>query len=159
MVFFNKKAVSDILSFVLLLFIILIVSISAYTFSKSQLNSDLTQIDVNNMNNFLFYFSNSFSSLFGFDNSQISKSISFNSGSLVFENNYIYYQSLIKMDSNLDFCKGLICYNNVGGFQRIYYNLSNNYYFKNNLSLTPGSYTLSFKNIKNESKIEVLFIE
>lgn len=150
---FNKKAISELLSFILIILLIIVASTSAYLFSDNYLNDKISNLDYNNMKlnlNKMDYLINNIQNL---DSSSSSIGISFSKGELSFENNQVKYQSLVS--SSGDLCLDTICYKDNNGFDLLYINLSNSYNFDKNLSLTPGNYILSFKNLKNVSKIKI----
>lgn len=156
MYLFNKKAVSEVTSFVLITFIVIIASTSAYIFSKNLISDNIANIDNNNMVIYLNKISITTNEITSFDGSSLSFPITFKTGQLIFVNNSVYYQSQIIFTGS-NYCINSICYLNNGGYERKYLNLSNSYKFSNNLTLNPGAYTLLFKNIKNVSQISVTF--
>lgn len=152
----NKKAVSEITSFVLITLIVVISSTAAYLFSKNLIADNLAELDSKNMNIYLKKIYYETKELSSFDGSSLSIPITFKTGQLIFVNNSLYYQSQ-NAYSGGDYCFEILCTQNKVGFERKYINLSNSYNFANNLTLNPGTYTLLFKHIKNESKISVTF--
>jgi len=152
----NKKAISEITSFVLITLIVIVSSTMAYLFSKNLIDENLAELDGKNMEIYLkkiYYETNEISS---FDGSSISIPISFKTGQLVFVNNMVYYQTLNSY-SGSDYCFDILCSQNKEGYERKYVNLTTPYQFSNNLTLDSGTYILLFKHLKNESKIIVTF--
>ena len=152
----NKKAISEITSFVLITLIVVVSSTMAYLFSKNLIDENLAELDGKNMEIYLkkiYYETNEISS---FDGSSVSIPISFKTGQLVFVNNTVYYQTLNSY-SGSDYCFDILCSQNKEGFERKYINLTSPYQFSNNLTLSSGTYTLLFKHLKNESEIIVTF--
>jgi len=152
----NKKAISEITSFVLITLIVVVSSTMAYLFSKNLIDENLAELDGKNMDIYLkkiYYETNEISS---FDGSSISIPITFKTGQLVFVNNTVYYQTLNSY-SGSDYCFDILCSQNKEGYERKYVNLTSPYQFSNNLTLSSGTYTLLFKHLKNESEIIVTF--
>ncbi len=152
----SKKGVAEVTTFVLLTLLIVVSSIVSYTFSRSILDERVAKIDLDNFDSYMKKMSIKISQIQNFDDSSVGLEISFNKGELNFEDNRIYYTSLVEYVGN-NYCFDDICVENINGYERIYTNLSNSYIFRDNLSLIPGSYLLLFKNYKNESKISVTF--
>lgn len=156
MYFKNKKAVSEIISFVLITLIVVVSSTLSYLFAKNLIDENLYALDSKNMNIYLkkmYYTTNEISS---FDGSSSSFEVSFRTGELRFINNSINYQSLSKYAGS-NICLNMICNIGVEGYEVLSTNLSGNYKFSNNINLSPGTYTILFKNIKNESKIAITY--
>ncbi len=152
----NKKAISEITSFVLITLIVVVSSTMAYLFSKNLIDENLAELDGKNMDIYLkkiYYETNEISS---FDGSSISIPITFKTGQLVFVNNMVYYQTLNSY-SGSDYCFDILCTQNNDGYERKYINLTSPYQFSNNLTLDSGTYILLFKHLKNESQIIVTF--
>lgn len=152
----NKKAISEVTSFVLITLIVVIASLSAYVFSKNMISDNLSDIDNKNMNIYLKKMYYSTSEITSFDGSSLSFPISFKTGQLIFVNNSVYFQTQ-SVYSGTNYCFDSLCYLNNSGFEKKYFNLSNSYQFSTNLTLNPGTYTIMFKNIKNVSQISVTF--
>lgn len=155
--FNNKKAVTELVSFILLTLTIVVACIFAYFFSKSYLDDNLEKFDRDNMEIFLKKFDQKTQEILTFDDSKISLNLYFRKGLITFNDNQIYYQSLSEFSSDLNYCLDNICYLNNGGFERIILNLTSPYVFYTNFTLTPDSYLITLKNIKNENKIEITF--
>ncbi len=157
MYFKNRKALTEVLSFVLLTLIIIAASVSAYIFSKNQLYNSLSNFDLERMDsnfNQVYY---NLDSIQSFDNSQVSNYFVFNYGTLEFVDNQLRYRSMVEYYNDSGFCLLNVCSISDNGYEIIYFNLTNGYSFKENLSLLPGRYALGFRNLKNESKIQIIF--
>lgn len=152
----NKKAVSELTTFVFLTLIIVLTSSTVYFFSKGFLDNSLEKIDRDNFEIYLKKMDYKINSIENFQGATTSFPISFTKGDLVFKDNQIYYQSLIEFDSS-DYCFEDLCYESREGFERITINLSNNFMFNENTTFIGGEYILIFNSIKNESKISVSF--
>jgi len=150
----NKKGISEVISFVLLTLVVVVASTSAYFFSTNLIDNSLSKNDLGNSKIYLEKMTYKIDSIMNFQDSSTSMNLEFNSGRFYFQGNQIYYQSTLEYLGN-NFCFAKICVENIGGFERKYFNLSNSYVLKNNFSLVPGLYKLTFSNIKNESKLLV----
>ena len=155
----SKKGITEVIGFSLLTLIIVVASLAAYYFSTSQLDNTIYKLDYDSMQSNLMKLSYTLNSIITFDNSQKTYQLSFKSGQLNFKNNQILYQSQIGSSLNSTFCKTILCYKNNNNFELFYFNLTKPYNFEYNFSLIPGNYLLSFKNIKNESKIKVEILQ
>ncbi len=155
----RKKSIVELTSFSLLTLVIVVASLVAYAFSISQLKSNTENIDLKNMNSNLIKLSYVLNQIKTYDNSERTFFISFKTGNLKFENNQVLYYSLIPFVSNSTFCSNVICFNESNDYEVLFFNLSYPYTFSENFSLVPGDYVLSFKNNKNESKIETKLLQ
>ena len=145
----NKKAFSEITSFILILSLIVVTSIIAYTYSTKMIDEKLIETDLKNAKNNL----KKMSQIQNFNTASFSTYINFYKGQYNFTSNQIYYQSLSRY-SGEHYCADQICYESNNGFEKVYINLTTPYTLQENFSLSPGNYYISFKNIKNESKFE-----
>lgn len=152
----SKKAVSEVTSFVLITLIIVVASTTTYVFSKNLLDSNLADLDNSNMEKYLLKMHFAIIEISSFEGSSVSIPINFKTGELTFSGNNISYISMSEY-SGVDYCLDIICYQNNGNNEKKYINLTTPYTFSQNISLTPGAYTILFKHIKNESKITVTF--
>jgi Na+-transporting NADH:ubiquinone oxidoreductase subunit NqrC len=148
----NKKGFSEIISFLLILFLVVLVSIVAYKYSLDLIDERVAQMDMQNSINNLKNIKYNIEEIQNFNTATFSININFNYGEYIFENNRILYSSVEKYSGD-DYCINDICYTQDGGFKIVYLNLSNSYTFQQDFSLSSGSYYISFKNLKNESKI------
>lgn len=152
----NKKGISEVVSFVLIVALITILSSTAYFFAKTNIDEQVSKFDRNNMEIYVKRMAQKIDSIKNFDTSTTSISVSFKKGILIFEDNTAFYNSQVPY-SGSNVCFNNICYQANEGYETILYNLTNGYYFSQNISLTPGSYLLTFENNKNESKIIIKF--
>jgi len=155
----NKKSMTEIISFVLITLIIVVASISAYVFSKSSLEKNINSVDYSKMTKNLNLFSQKIKKISAFQDSQMSFDFSFKIGQLNFKDNQVNFQTMKKVDSSFNYCEGVVCFKSENNYERIYINLTDSYSFDHNLSLVPGNYILTFKNIKNETKIQISLVE
>jgi len=151
----NKRGVSEITSFVLITLIIVFASSISYIFSKSLIEDSISKLDKDNLRNDLLFMKDKLNLIQNFDSSTSSYALSFNVGELNFSGNNVYYQSLEKISAS-SICLEDLCYQNVLGFERMYFNLSNSYTFSNSLTLPPGNYLISFKNLKATKQIKIM---
>ncbi|MFW6009303.1 MAG: hypothetical protein ACOCP8_08585 [archaeon] len=148
----NKKGFSEIISFLLILLLVILVSIIAYNYSLYMIDEKIGQMDIQNAESNLKQIKHNIEEIQNFNTATFSVNINFKYGSYIFEDNQIFYYSN-RHSSGEDYCINDICYIQSEGYKIVYLNLSNSYNFQENFSLSPGSYYLSFKNLKNESKI------
>ena len=151
----NKKAVSEIVSFVLLTLLIVTASTTAYIFSKEVIDKNIAQNDLMNTKKNIKILLEKINKYKNFDQTSFAHKLEFSKGILKLENNQILYYSLNEYNGN-NYCFENLCYKNNQGFEVVYANISSSYMFKNNITLSPQDYTLMFTNIKNESKISIL---
>ena len=155
--FFHKKAVSELTSFVFITLIVVIASISAYAVSRTYLNDSLSQLDRDHMDLYLKKVRWQMLDLTAYDNATKSLSIEFKTGQLVFNDTNISYQSLQRYNSNFTSCFDNECYASVAGFERISIGLPSNYRFTSNFTLNPGSYLLIMTHDKDGGRIDVSY--
>lgn len=154
---FNKKAVSEVTSFIFLTLVIVVASTSAYFVSNEYLEDTVSKLDRDRMENYLKKIRVELDSITNFDNATRNFAIEFNSGSLVFNNSQVFYQSEVEFSDTDTYCFNGLCYLGVGGFERIYVNLSGSYEYASSLALEPESYIIIFKNRKSQNEIQVKF--
>jgi len=150
-----KKAVTELVSFVLITLIIVVASTGAYVFSKNILEEDLIEIDIINMKNYFGVFNQKIREIQTFNNASIVVDFSFKTGEVKFVNNQIRYMSLFESVGGVGYCFDYLCYDYVGGYELTYMNLSNSYSFSKNVTLSPGKYTVVFKNLGEVNEIEI----
>lgn len=151
----NKKAFSEVTSFVLLFSIIAVASTIAYAFSKNVIDDKMGEIDLANANSYMKKFNEEISAIKTFEGSAFSINLNFKSGEYQFVGDKIYYYSMMDYHGLTDYCVNNICYLNNGGSEKIYVELGDSYTFLDNFSLVPGNYLITFINLKNETKIEL----
>lgn len=154
---FSKKAVSEITSFLFITLLIVVSSTTAFFVLKEIFDSQVNEIDRNTVEIDMKKMVRAIDSIKNFENSSTSASLYFRSGQFVFRNNQAYYQSLYDFETTMKNCFNNICYYGVGGYERLYFNLSDSYTFKEEIVLDPGHYDLFFRNLKGASEIEVRF--
>lgn len=154
--FMNKKAVTEITSFIFLTLLVVTMSLLAYYILTGILENKVSEFDRNNMEDLLNKLDYKLTKLQSFENSSLSFPINFRSGTLVFSGNQIRYNSLISYENEEDYCFSDLCYVSTNGFETIYFNLSNSYIFNSNFSLVSGTYNLFFINSKNDGEIKVV---
>lgn len=152
----SKKGVTELISFVLILLVIVVASLSTYIFSKSQLEKNIYSFDNFNFEKKLLLVEQKINQISTFDNSQTSFYLEFKSGQLTFKENQVIYQSLIKSNSNQNVCMQNLCFYTINDFEVISLNLTN-LTFNNNMTIYPGNYIFNIRFQKNESKIYLQF--
>lgn len=150
----DKRGVSEITSFVLLTLIVVTSSIFAYTYSKGSIDRKFIRMDIDNAKSYFKKIHYDLLEIKNFEGATFGMDISFHKGVWIFEGSNLYYQSENKYVGS-DYCFTEVCYTSRSGFEMAYINLSSGYVFAQNFTLTPGNYMLIFKNVKNESKVEV----
>ncbi len=155
MIYSNKKAVTEITSFMFLTLIVIVVSFTAYFALNNYLNDNINTFDRNSAEIFLKKFKQESTGIMSFNNATTTMSFSFTKGILKFNGSQISFQSLVLYNDNSTVCFNDICYESDGSSERLYYNLSNGYSFSDNFSLIPGNYFLSLVNKKNENEIQI----
>lgn len=154
--FKSKKAVSELISFILITLVVAIVSSVAYVFASGILERNVAKLDEDQMESNLRRFAKEISGIQNFDGASTSLTFSFNSGLVLITDNQIAYQSLVRAQSTESTCF-TICYSSNGGYSYLYYNLTNGYQFSKNLTLTPGEYIVTLTNDQNASEIIQIF--
>jgi len=152
----NKKGFAEITSFALLTLVVIIAATTAYTFSKSILEKNIIDQDKKNMEIQLKKLSQKLDSISNFQDSTTSMDISFNKGKLMFKDNQVLYQSQNQYGGG-EFCINIVCTKSQNELEVLYINLKSPYNFAANSTFTTGSYTFTFTNLKNESKIVTNF--
>lgn len=152
----SKKGIAEILSFVLITFLIVVASLTTYIFAKSYVETNVESFDLNAMENQMKVYDRKIQQILVFDGSQVSVDTEFKSGLLLFQGDSIIFQSLVRTTQQNEVCFSSLCYFNDDGFESIKLNMSD-YEFDRNLSLRPGNYILNFKHNKNDNKIEIKF--
>lgn len=154
---FDKKAVTELTSFVFITLIVVVASSTAYLISTSYLESNIGKLDRDKMESNLQKMKMETERMISFDNTTVSFPIDFNTGLLVFDDNQIFYQSIVAFEDSGTYCFSGLCYQGSSGFERLYVNLSDSYTFQNNLSLDPGSYVIILKTKKDENQFQIRF--
>ena len=154
---FNKKAVTEITSFVLITLLVVIAASSAYLYSLDQIDDALIVNDRENMIKYIKKINYKITQIQNFNGETTNLNVAFNKGEFGFLGNTIFYESEVKSSISGSNCFDNICYSSPNGFEKIFFNLSNSYYFDQNFTISPGSYNLVFSNNKNESKIKIKF--
>jgi hypothetical protein len=149
----NKKGFSELTSFALILSLIVVTSVIAYTYSNNMINKKLTEIDFQNAQNNLKKINEKIPQITNFNTASFAIHLNFKKGQYRFNGTQIYYQSLVKYKGDT-YCENSLCHQNINGYERVYINLTNSYSFKDNFNLLPGNHYISFKNLKNETKIK-----
>lgn len=152
----SKKGITEIISFVLIILLVVVFSISAYYFAKDTIQNKVNQLDYENMNSFLKKTYYKTEEIKNFDDQSFTIPLNFRTGGFSFEGNKASFQSFVEFTGS-PYCTDSVCHDNVNGFDLISFELEDGYTFENNFDLVPGNYLVYFNNIKNESKIRVVF--
>lgn len=152
----NRKALSEITTFVLLTLLIFVSSISAYLFSENVLEEEFNKLDLKNLENFLFKTKFKINSISSYEDSSFRVFLNFNFGKVHFKNNQIYFISQNQYDGK-SYCFDFLCYESFNGFEKVFVNLDNGFVFEQDFDLISGEYLLDFVVLKNEKKIRVVF--
>ncbi len=154
---FSKKGVSELVSFVFITLIVVIASTSAYVVSKHYIEDSLSEIDRASMEKNLKKLDREIDELVAYDNATSSIPISFNTGELSFNTTNVSFQTFESYNASETYCLNSLCYQNIGGFERMSIGLPSNYQFSENLSLSPGTYLIILSHSKAENKIYVRY--
>lgn len=156
--FKSKKAVSEVLSFILITLVIVSASLATYLYSKSFITDNIAEIDLRNFEKKLSQIDRKITQISTFDNSVTSFNLEFKSGFLQFKSNQIIFESDVRSGQDgFFFCNENLCYYESDGLDSVSINLSSNVVFSRNISLNPGNYLLTLKYLKNESEIFITF--
>lgn len=152
-----KKAITEMISFVLLTLLIVVASSTAYFFSQSLLDSHLAERDEENMAHSLSKMNHKISQLTRFDGSTQAITVSFSTGQLHFKQDQVIYNSLVSYSANEEICKNLYCIDSHSGHSKLYFSLPGSYIFSRELKLSPGTYFLTISNKRGENEIDIIF--
>lgn len=151
----NKKAVSEITSFVLLTLLIVVVSLSAYTFVTAQIDRTVADFDLKKLDTQFHNLDLLLYRIMAYDGGTESQAFQFKKGLVVINPKNVTYVSLVSFTGNSTQCFDDICYSGVNGYEQVTLNLPSTSSFSNNISLVPGYYLLTFINTAKNGKINV----
>ncbi len=149
----NKKAISDLISFVLLTFLVLTSSLIAYSFSKNFFDEKINERDSKYIENFFKKIYSQLDNLAKRDGSFLVVPLNFDSGLIKFNGSKITYYSLVKSDTS-EICIDNLCYGSNLGYEVLSVNF-NEFVFEDNFSLVPENYNLGFSFNKSSSIMSV----
>lgn len=152
----NKKAISELTSFVFLTFLVVVTSTSAYLVTKGYIEDEAGRIDRDKVEIYMKELKTELDTLKRFSNSTTSLNIDFKTGSLGFVDNQVYYISQVEFEG-APYCIDGFCYESQDSNEKISFNLSSGYTFVSNETFIGDYYVFTFKNIKNDNKFQVSF--
>lgn len=142
-VFSSKHALGDIVSFLLILFLSVIVTTGVYVYTDSSLNNQINELEFSKVEDQLIYTHNILSYLQ--DNPTQSEPIiySFSRGDIIINQTTIRYISAVESSSSSIECIS-ICYDSFNGFRSIFVNISsfNGSTLSAAQTLNPDTYTM-----------------
>ena len=150
----NKKGMSEIIAFVLLTLLIIISANIAFLFAQDKIDKTTENIDLENMLFLLKKTNIGIEEVKTYDSNSFTVPIFFKTGMISFVDNQFKYTSLVSFEGN-DYCLNDICHKKAGITESISINLTEDYNFDKNLTLSPGNYRVFLKHNKNEKKIEI----
>ena len=153
--FKNKKAISDVISFVLLILLVLISSIITYNFSVKTIDDKKSDYELQKMDMVIKRLNFKLQEIRNFDGGTFVYPIKLEAGTLIVSDNTLRYLSKKEFFGD-PYSLDEITYSQSNGFQTIGLTLDNGFFFSRSFSLVPGNYIIKFENIKNESKINIL---
>ena len=150
----SKKAVSELVSFILILLLVVIASTIAYIFASNLLDEREAQYNEQRMESLLKRFNAQTQNILAVDQRATTLQLDFTRGQVTFQGNQIIYTSLARFDG-LPYCLGVLCFESGGGgFTIISTNVSETQQFSSTQVLGPGSYLILLQN-QNESEIRI----
>ena len=151
---YDKKGVSEIVSYLLLTLLIVIISSATYFFAQNYLEEFQQEEDAKMMPTHLKKIAYTIDEIKAFDNQQDTYFISFNTGQIETNGSSLQYVSLVPFNDE-SVCLRTICYDSRKGYEVSSITLSNNYEFAQNISLTPGEYFIQFSHNKEDKEIDI----
>jgi len=151
----NKKAISETISFVLLILLVLVSSIVVYKFSTNMMEEKKIDFEYKKMNLLMKRLNYKLQELKNFDKSSFTFPINLEMGNIIVVGNELKYLSK-KEFYGANYCLDEICYSGNQGYEIISLMLDNGYQFESTFSIIPGNYIIKFENDKNISKIKIL---
>lgn len=152
--FYNKKGISEIVSYLLLTLLIVVVATTTFFFAQNYLDDLQAEEEYTSMESHLKKMKYSIEEIKSFENETSTYFIKFSTGQIETRGNALQYASEVSFEGD-DFCLEVLCYKSRGGFGVITTNLSNNYSFSENTTLTPGEYFLEFRHDKKGEQIDI----
>ena len=140
----SKKAISEIISFVCVLLIVLTSSITIYIISKEIVDSEIENLDYENMKKNLIELKLILEDLDTFDGSKSTYFLNFRKGTIEFFEDKIEYTSEVPLgEQKSNFCYNDLCYDFSTNYEVIYVEIEN-VTINTIFSLNPKPYNLEF---------------
>lgn len=143
----NKKGLVELTSFALLTLLILVLSLTAYLVISSILEDQLANYERNIINSQLKKLNIELTQIENLQDSSFTTPLTLQKGVITINKTAITYNSLIEFTSSEKTCFEQLCYNSKNGFETISLDLSNNFTFKQSITLKPENYIITFTNI------------
>ena len=140
----SKKAISEIISFVCVLLIVLTSSITIYIISKEIVDSEIENLDYENMKRNLIELKLILEDLDTFDGSKSTYFLNFRKGTIEFFEDKIEYTSEVPLgEQKSNFCYNDLCYDFSTNYEVIYVEIEN-VTINTIFTLNPKPYDLEF---------------
>ena len=140
----SKKAISEIISFVCVLLIVLTSSITIYIISKEIVDSEIENLDYENMKKNLIELKLILEDLDTFNGSKSTYFLNFRKGTIEFFEDKIEYTSEVPLgEQKSNFCYNDLCYDFSTNYEVIYVEIEN-VTINTIFTLNPKPYDLEF---------------
>lgn len=154
MIITNKKAVTEIVSYLLLTFLVVIISSITYFFAQDYITSIQQEQDFEHMELHLKKIAFLVDGITSFEGDASTYFLSFSTGQLELRGSDLIYASQVQY-SGSPTCLTHLCYESRNGFEIILLSLPGNYTFTQNTRILPGSHFMQFEHYKEGEKIHV----
>ena len=154
MIITNKKGVTEIVSYLLLTFLVVIISSITYFFAQDYITSIQQEQDFEHMEVHLKKISLLMNGITSFDGDASTYFLSFTQGQLELRGSELIYASKVPY-SGSSTCLTHLCYESRNGFEIIILNLPEDYTFTQNTRILPGSHFIHFEHYKEGEKVHV----
>lgn len=151
----NKKGVTEITSFILILLVLTVITLGVYLYVDSELDSQIAQQDLIKVEKQMIKFSKILTFLENHPRMRESLVISFNKGDIFITNSSIRYLSEIEQEYNSVICVDL-CYESYFGYDSFFINMTNSNLINLNEKLIPGTYLISAMYNDNTNTFEII---
>lgn len=141
----HKSGLGDIVSFLLILFLSVIVTTGVYFYTNSSLNGQINTLELSKVEDQLIYTHNVFEYLLVNPTQSQPIIYSFSRGDIIVNSSTIRYISSVESSDNTSQVECIsICYDTFNGFRSIFVNVSsyNNATLTSSQILNPDTYTM-----------------
>ena len=154
MIITNKKGVTEIVSYLLLTFLVVIISSITYFFAQDYITDVQQEQDFEHMELHLKKIAFLVNGITSFDGDSSTYFLSFTTGQIELQGSDLIYASEIPY-SGSSTCLTHLCYESRNGFEIIRLPLPGNYSFTQNTRILPGSHFMQFTHYKEGDKVHV----
>ena len=151
----NKKAITEITSFVLILLVLTVITLGVYLYVDSELDGQIAQQDLIKVEKQFIKFSKILTFLENHPRMRESLVVSFNKGDIFITNSTIRYISEIKQEYNSTICVDL-CYESYLGYDSFFINMTNTNLINLEEKLIPGTYLISAMYDNSSNTYEII---